>query len=64
MGYKKDWMMTKNEALKMAIEALQEAKEQIGGLPTLDKLIQNCKEALEQAEADKAHGIGEKNANE
>jgi hypothetical protein len=40
--------MTKDEALKMAIEALEEAKEQIGGLPQLEKLIQDCKEALEQ----------------
>jgi hypothetical protein len=39
-------MMTKDEALKMAIEALEEAREQIGGLPALDKLIQDCKEAL------------------
>jgi len=39
-------MMTKDEALKMAIEALEEAKEQLGGLPALDKLIQECKEAL------------------
>ena len=46
--------MTKDEALRMAIEALEEAKEQIGGLPALEKLIQDCKEALEQAEADKA----------
>ena len=38
--------MTKDEALIMAIEALEEAKEQIGGLPALDKLIQGCKEAL------------------
>jgi hypothetical protein len=41
-------MMSKDEALKMAIEALEEAKEQIGGLPQLEKLIQDCKEALEQ----------------
>jgi hypothetical protein len=41
-------MMTKDDALKMAIEALEEAREQIGGLPPLDKLIQNCKETLEQ----------------
>jgi hypothetical protein len=41
-------MMTKDEALKMAIEALEEAKEQIGGLPALEKLIQNCKETLEK----------------
>jgi hypothetical protein len=40
--------MTKNEALKMAIEALEEAREQLGGLPQLEKLIQDCKEALEQ----------------
>jgi hypothetical protein len=40
-------MMTKDEALRMAIEALEEAREQIGGLPALDKLIQDCKEALE-----------------
>jgi hypothetical protein len=39
-------MMTKDEALRMAIEALEEAKEQLGGLPQLDKLIQDCKEAL------------------
>jgi 20S proteasome alpha/beta subunit len=45
-------MMTKEEALKMAIEALQEAKEQLGGLPQLDKLIQDCKEALENLEKD------------
>jgi hypothetical protein len=45
-------MMTKDEALRMAIEALEEAKEQIGGLPALDKLIQDCKEALEQKEYD------------
>jgi len=38
--------MTKDEALKMAIEALEEAREQLGGLPQLDKLIQDCKEAL------------------
>jgi len=38
--------MTKDEALRMAIEALEEAKEQIGGLPQLEKLIQDCKEAL------------------
>jgi hypothetical protein len=44
--------MNKDEALKMAIEALEEAREQIGGLPQLDKLIQNCKEALEQPEQD------------
>jgi hypothetical protein len=42
-------MMTKDEALKMAIEALEEAKDQIGGLPALDKLIQDCKEALEHS---------------
>jgi hypothetical protein len=41
-------MMTKDEALIMAIEALEEAKEQLGGLPQLEKLIQDCKEALEQ----------------
>ena len=40
--------MTKDEALRMAIEALEESKEQIGGLPALDKLIQNCKETLEK----------------
>ena len=40
--------MNKDEALKMAIEALEEAREQIGGLPQLDKLIQNCKETLEK----------------
>jgi hypothetical protein len=40
-------MITKDEALKMAIEALEEAREQLGGLPSLDKLIQDCKEALE-----------------
>ena len=34
------------KALKMAIDALEEAKEQLGGLPALDKLIQDCKEAL------------------
>jgi hypothetical protein len=39
-------MMTKDEALKMAIEALEEAREQLGRLPALDKLIQDCKEAL------------------
>jgi hypothetical protein len=39
-------MMTKDEALKMAIEALEEAREQLGGLPALDKLIQDCKEVL------------------
>jgi hypothetical protein len=44
--------MTKDEALKMAIEALQEAREQLGGLPQLEKLIQDCKEALEQKEYD------------
>jgi hypothetical protein len=38
--------MTKDDALKMAIEALEEAKEQLGGLPALEKLIQDCKEAL------------------
>ncbi len=42
-------MITKDEALKMAIEALEEAKEQLGGLPALDKLIQDCKEALEHS---------------
>ena len=42
--------MTKDEALKMAIEALEEAKEQLGGLPQLEKLIRDCKEALEQKE--------------
>jgi hypothetical protein len=42
--------MTKDEAIIMAIEALEEAKEQLGGLPQLDKLIQDCKEALEQKE--------------
>jgi hypothetical protein len=41
-------MMTKDKALKMAIEALEEAREQLGGLPQLEKLIQDCKEALEQ----------------
>ena len=41
-------MMTKDEALRMAIEALEEAREQLGGLPQLEKLIQDCKEALEQ----------------
>jgi hypothetical protein len=40
--------MTKDEALKMAIEAMEEAREQLGGLPQLEKLIQDCKEALEQ----------------
>ena len=45
-------MMTKDEALRMAIEALEEAREQIGGLPQLEKLIQDCKEALEQKEYD------------
>jgi hypothetical protein len=45
-------MMTKDEALKMAIEALEEAREQLGGLPQLEKLIQDCKEALEQKEYD------------
>ena len=40
--------MTKDEALRMAIEAMEEAKEQLGGLPQLDKLIQNCKETLEK----------------
>lgn len=44
--------MTKDEALKMAIEALEEAREQLGGLPQLEKLIQDCKEALEQKEYD------------
>ena len=38
--------MTKDEAIIMAIEALEEAREQIGGLPQLEKLIQDCKEAL------------------
>jgi hypothetical protein len=38
--------MDKDEALKMAIEALEEAREQLGGLPQLEKLIQDCKEAL------------------
>ena len=38
------------EALKMAIEALEEAKKQLWCLPTLEKLIQDCKEALEQPE--------------
>jgi hypothetical protein len=41
-------MMTKDEALRMAIQALEEAREQLGGLPPLEKLIQDCKEALEQ----------------
>ena len=41
-------MNKQTEALKMAIEALEEAREQIGGSPALDKLIQDCKEALEQ----------------
>jgi hypothetical protein len=41
-------MMNKDEALRMAIEALEEAREQLGGLPQLEKLIQDCKEALEQ----------------
>jgi hypothetical protein len=41
-------MMNKDEALIMAIEALEEAREQLGGLPQLEKLIQACKEALEQ----------------
>ena len=45
-------MMSKDEALKMAIEALEEAKEQLGGLPALDKLIQDCKEALGNLEKD------------
>jgi hypothetical protein len=45
-------MISKDEALRMAIEALQEAKEQLGGLPQLDKLIQDCKQALEQKEYD------------
>jgi hypothetical protein len=45
-------MMTKDEALKMAIEALEEAREQLGGLPPLEKLIQDCKEAIEQKEYD------------
>ena len=40
--------MTKDDALKMAIEALEEAREQLGGLPQHEKLIQDCKEALEQ----------------
>jgi hypothetical protein len=44
--------MSKDDALKMAIEALEEAREQIGGLPQLEKLIQDCKEALEQPEQD------------
>jgi hypothetical protein len=44
--------MTKDDALKMAIEALEEAKEQLGGLPQLEKLIQDCKEALENLEKD------------
>jgi hypothetical protein len=44
--------MTKDEALKMAIEALEEAKEQLGGLPQLEKLIQDCKEALGNLEKD------------
>jgi 20S proteasome alpha/beta subunit len=44
--------MTKDEALKIAIEALEEAREQLGGLPQLEKLIQDCKEALEQKEYD------------
>jgi hypothetical protein len=38
--------MNKDEALKMAIEALEEAREQLVGLPALEKLIQDCKEAL------------------
>ena len=38
--------MNKDEALIMAIEALEEAREQLGGLPQLEKLIQDCKEAL------------------
>jgi hypothetical protein len=45
-------MITKDEALKMAIEALEEAREQIGGLPQLEKLIQDCKEALGNLEKD------------
>jgi hypothetical protein len=44
--------MTKDQALKMAIEALEEAKEQLGGLPQLEKLIQDCKEALGNLEKD------------
>jgi hypothetical protein len=46
-------MMTKDEALKMAIEALEEAKEQLGGLPQLEKLIQDCKEALQENALDR-----------
>jgi hypothetical protein len=44
--------MTKDAALKMAIEALEEAREQLGGLPQLEKLIQDCKEALGNLEKD------------
>ena len=47
--------MTKDEALRMAIEALEEAREQLGGLPQLEKLIQDCKEALEQTANNEQH---------
>ena len=40
--------MAKDEALKMAIEALEESKLHLGSTKHLDDLIQACKEALEQ----------------
>ena len=40
--------MTKDEALKMAIEALEESKVHLGSTKHLNDLIQACKEALEQ----------------
>jgi hypothetical protein len=40
--------MTKDEALKMAIEALEESKVHLGSTKHLNDLIQACKDALEQ----------------
>ena len=41
-------MMTKDKALKMAIEALEESKVHLGSTKHLNDLIQACKEALER----------------
>ena len=57
--------MTKDEALKMAIEALEESKIYLGSTKHLDDLIQACKEALAPLEKpvtclDKMQSITEK----
>ena len=40
--------MTKDEALKMAIEVMNDHKKVLGNTPALQAIINACKEALEQ----------------